>query len=156
MRVVFPIRSCAIAIIVDYGLRSPAALGEDKSHIKNLQESQTLFVMLNRWTENDEVDTIGVDSFRDGCFATRHLLHVRPRLSALLQRRRGTTANEGRLRGFLKVIAIPRHVFMVAFDDPGFASYHSPPLTAVELPVEKESNARHTQRVDVSNILTRQ
>lgn len=173
-----------------------AAVGQDNSHIRELHGSETPLVMLDRWTRDLDADAISVDNFRGGYLAVEHLLREGHRRIAFIQGRRGTSANEGRLQGFLKAMAdaevsvqsqyvvgddfgtlngyietksllqleepptaifaagdlialgvlqalkeesivIPRDLSMVTFDDPSFASYLSPPLTAIEQPIEK-------------------
>jgi LacI family transcriptional regulator len=173
-----------------------AAVGQEYGHIRDVKRIRTPLVMIDRWSSDLEVDAISVDNFKGGYLATDHLLREGHRKIALIQGRRGTNANEGRLQGYLKAmkeanvivppqyvvgddfgtlngyietksllqlkdppsaifaagdlialgvlqalkeesVVIPKNISLVTFDDPSFASYLSPPLTAVEQPVEK-------------------
>jgi LacI family transcriptional regulator len=173
-----------------------AAVGQEYGHIRDLKGSGPPVVMVDRWSSDLEVDAISVDNFKGSYLATEYLLREGHRKIALIQGRRGTNANEGRLQGFLKAmkganvsvqpqytvgddfgtlngyietksllqlkdppsaifaagdlialgvlqalkeesVVIPKNISLITFDDPSFASYLSPPLTAVEQPVEK-------------------
>jgi LacI family transcriptional regulator len=173
-----------------------AAVGQEYSHIRDLKATRIPLVMVDRWSGDLDFDAISVDNFKGASLATEHLLREGHRKIALIQGRRGTNANEGRLLGYMKAmndagvdvpsryivgddfgtlngyietksllqlkepptaifaagdlialgvlqalkeesVVIPKNISLVTFDDPSFSSYLSPPLTAVEQPVEK-------------------
>jgi len=72
----------------------------------------------------------------NGYLEAKSLLHLREPPTAIFAA--GDLITMGILQAFKEEnIVIPRDMSLVTFDDPTFASYISPPLTAIEQPVEK-------------------
>lgn len=173
-----------------------ASVGQDFSHIQKIRDAEIPLVMLDRYFEELDVDSISVDNVKGSLLAVNHLIIQGHRRIAFIQGLPGTYANETRLQGYksalqdagisidedlivgddfrefngyLKTklllnlpnpptaiftagdlialgtleacrennITIPGDLSLVTFDDPVFASYLSPALSAVEQPITK-------------------
>ena len=173
-----------------------ASVGQDFSHIQKISDAKIPLVMLDRYFEALDVDSISVDNVKGSLLAVNHLIKEGHKRIAFIQGLPGTYANETRLQGYksalrdagisideelivgddfrsfngyLKTklllnlsnppsaiftagdlialgtleacrennITIPDDLSIVTFDDPVFASYLSPALSAVEQPITK-------------------
>jgi LacI family transcriptional regulator len=173
-----------------------ASVGQDFSHIQKIRDAEIPLVMLDRYFEALDVDSISVDNVKGSLLAVNHLIKEGHRRIAFIQGLPGTYANETRLKGYKRAlqkagisidedlivgddfrafngylktklllnlsnpptaiftagdlialgtleacrennISIPRDLSIVTFDDPVFASYLSPSLSAVEQPITK-------------------
>ena len=173
-----------------------ASVGQDFSHIQKISDAKIPLVMLDRYFEALDVDSISVDNVKGSLLAVNHLIKEGHRRIAFIQGLPGTYANETRLQGYksalrdagisideelivgddfrsfngyLKTklllnlsnppsaiftagdlialgtleacrennIIIPGDLSLITFDDPVFASYLSPALSAVEQPITK-------------------
>ena len=173
-----------------------ASVGQDFSHIQKIRDAEFPLVMLDRYFEALDVDSISVDNVKGSLLAVNHLIKQGHRRIAFIQGLPGTYANETRLQGYksalmdagitideelivgddfrefngyLKTklllnlpnpptaiftagdlialgtleacrennITIPTDLSLITFDDPVFASYLSPALSAIEQPITK-------------------
>jgi LacI family transcriptional regulator len=173
-----------------------ASVGQDFSHIQKIRDAEIPLVMLDRYFEALDVDSISVDNVKGSLLAVNHLIKEGHKRIAFIQGLPGTYANETRLQGYksalqdagisideelivgddfrafngyLKTklllnlsypptaiftagdlialgtleacrennITIPGDLSLITFDDPVFASYLSPALSAVEQPITK-------------------
>ena len=173
-----------------------ASVGQDFSHIQKICDADIPLVMLDRYFEELNVDSISVDNMKGSLLAVNHLIKEGHRRIAFIQGLPGTYANETRLlgyksalrhagisideelivgddfrafNGYLKTklllnlsnpptaiftagdlialgtleacrenkVNIPGDLSLVTFDDPVFASYLSPALSAIEQPITK-------------------
>ncbi|MGE5682237.1 MAG: LacI family DNA-binding transcriptional regulator [Bacillota bacterium] len=173
-----------------------ASVGQDFSHIQKIRDSNIPFVLIDRCSDDLDVDLVSVNNFQGSLLAVNHLISKGHRRIAFIQGLPGTYANETRLQGYKCAlqnagipidesliagndfrsqngylqtkelirlqdpptaiftagdlialgaleaceelnINVPGNLSLVTFDDPFFASYLSPALSAVEQPIVK-------------------
>lgn len=173
-----------------------ASVGQDFSHIHKIRDTKIPIVMVDRCSDELDVDSVSVDNVKGSLLAMNYLIKEGHRRIAFIQGLPGTYANETRLlgykqalhdagisidehlivgddfrsfNGYLKTksllklsdpptaiftagdlialgaleacrenhVIIPDDISLITFDDPVFASYLSPALSAVEQPISK-------------------